>query len=153
MMSSVHDFDFLFGRWRVHHRRLRMRGSGSSLWDEVLGTAETRPLLGGLCNIEEHSLPISNASGIALRSFDPSQDIWSIYWVSERDGLLQPPVSGNFEGDLGRFEGTDEHDGRPVQVRFVWDRSDPSAPQWAQSFSYDCGSSWELNWQMRFERI
>lgn len=151
-MSKVDDFDFLFGRWSVQHRRLRTRGCGSNEWDEICGTAETRPLLGGLCNIEEHLLPLSNASGIALRAFDPSQGLWSIYWVSERDGLLQPPVSGSFKGDLGLFEGTDADNGRSVEVRFVWDRSDPSSPQWAQSFSYDNGASFELNWIMRFQR-
>ena len=151
-MTGIHDFDFLFGRWSVRHQRLRRRGCGSAEWDEHVGTAETRPLLGGLCNIEEHLIVGSNASGVALRSFDRSAGRWSIYWVSERDGLLQRPVSGGFNGDLGIFEGEDADDGRPVQVRFVWDRSDVS-PEWTQSFSYDRGATFELNWTMRFERL
>ena len=151
-MTGIDDFDFLFGRWSVRHRRLRQRGRGSAEWDEHVGTSETRPLLDGLCNIEEHLIGGSNSSGVALRSFDRSTERWSIYLVSERDGLLQQPVSGSFNGDLGCFEGEDSDDGRPVQVRFVWDRSDVS-PQWNQSFSYDHGATWELNWMMRFERL
>lgn len=145
------DFDFLFGRWTVRHRRLRERGATSDLWDEFTGTAETRPLLDSLCNIEEHCIPGQDFSGIALRTFDRSAERWSIYWASARDGLLQPPVIGTFSGDLGRFEGEDVDGGRPVLVRFVWDRSNADAPRWAQSFSYD-GATWELNWRMDFMR-
>ena len=150
--DGVRDFDFLNGCWQVHHRRLRDRGRGSQDWDEYCGTAETRPLLGGLCNIEEHCVEGESFSGVALRTFDPSSSQWSIYWVSARDGRLQPPVHGRFTGDLGRFEGEDSDGGRSVRVRFIWDRSNPEAPRWAQSFSYDDGRSWETNWIMQFER-
>lgn len=149
---SERDFDFLMGRWSVEHRRLRHRGEGCKDWDEFPGTAETRPLLGGLCNIEEHSVGGHGVSGIALRTFERAARRWSIYWASERLGQLEPPVTGEFSGVLGRFEGQDTDNGRPVLVRFIWDRSDPKAPRWEQCFSYDEGASWELNWQMDFRR-
>ena len=152
-MSTLNDFDFLHGNWKVHHRRLRERGVGSDAWDEFGGTAETRPLLGGLCNVEEHDMPGQDFSGVAFRSFDRSARLWSIAWVGERDGLLQPPVVGSFADDIGRFEGDDLDGDRPVVVRFLWDRSNPVAPRWEQSFSYDAGRTWELNWVMLFERI
>jgi len=149
-MSGIHDFDFLHGAWTVSHRRLRHRGVNCGDWDEVEGSAETRPLLGGLCNVEEHSIP--GASGVAFRSFDPAARVWSIVWVSASDGLIQPPVVGRFTADLGHFEGEDQDSGKSVRVRFLWDRSDPAAPTWAQSFSYDGGATWELNWTMQFRR-
>jgi hypothetical protein len=151
-MNPRNDFDFLFGKWTVRHRRLRQRGEGTELWDEFTGTAETRPLLGGLCNIEEHVIPDALISGAALRTCDTSSGLWSIYWVSARRGILEPPVTGAFEGDLGHFEGSDFDDSRPVRVRFVWDRTNPDAPLWEQFFSYDGGTTWEANWVMRFER-
>ena len=80
------DFDFLHGRWTVHHRRLVERGRGLDKWQEFAGTAETRPLLGGICNIEEHNIPDQDASGAALRTFDPAANLWSIYWVNGRRG-------------------------------------------------------------------
>lgn len=149
-MSGAEDFDFLHGRWSVTHRRLRRRGASCTDWDQVEGTADTRPLLGGLCNIEEHAIP--GASGVALRSFDRERRVWSIVWISASDGLIQPPVRGGFDGDLGHFEGEDVDDGRPVRVRFLWDRSHSAAPIWSQSFSYDDGATWELNWTMQFRR-
>jgi hypothetical protein len=151
-MSAQHDFDFLFGQWTVRHRRLRARGGGCTDWEEFAGTAETRPLLGGLCDIEEHQIPGRDFSGVALRTFDPAKQLWSIYWVSARDGLLQQPVTGRFEGDSGRFEGDDSDDGRAIKVRFLWQRGDGS-PRWEQSFSYDSGLTWELNWVMAFQRL
>jgi len=149
-MSGIHDFDFLHGGWIVSHRRLRQRGANCRDWDEVEGSAETRPLLGGLCNVEEHSIP--GASGVAFRSFDPAAGVWSIVWVSACDGLIQPPVVGSFTADLGHFEGEDRDADKPVRVKFLWNRSDPAAPTWAQSFSYDGGATWELNWTMQFRR-
>jgi hypothetical protein len=148
----TNDFDFLFGRWTVNHRRLRVRGCGCTEWDEFTGTAETRPLLDGLCNIEEHRIAEQSFSGIALRAFDRRTKLWSIYWVGEERGRLEPPVIGAFEGDLGRFEGADVDSGSVVAVRFLWDRAKPDAPRWEQSFSYDQGESWELNWVMQFQR-
>ena len=78
--------------------------------------------------------------------------LWSIFWISERDRTLQPPVHGGFAGSVGEFEGRDVDGGRLVHVKFVWDRSDPQAPRWRQSFSYDEGATWELNWLMEFQR-
>jgi hypothetical protein len=151
-MSGVHDFDFLIGRWNVRHRRLRHRGCGCSDWDELTGTAETRALLGGLCNVEEHRIDSSTASGVALRCFEKSTGLWSIYWVSERSGGLEPPVSGSFDGDEGFFKGEDVYGDRPVKVRFIWRRLTPTVARWEQAFSYDHGSTWETNWTMDFER-
>jgi hypothetical protein len=149
----MHDFDFLFGSWTVNHRRLRTRGSNADDWEETTGTAETRPLLGGLCNIEEHRIPGSDFSGIALRSFDKSDRRWAIHWVSERDGVLQPPVHGGFDDDEGLFEGEDSDGGTPVRVRFLWHRLRPGSAKWEQAFSYDEGRTWEMNWTMEFRRI
>ena len=149
-MNAAEDFDFLHGSWTVHHRRLRHRGAGCVDWDEIDGTAETRPLLGGLCNVEEHS--IAGSSGVAFRTLDRLAALWSIVWVSKTDGLVQPAVVGRFAGELGLFEGEDIDAGRPILVRFIWNRSDPIAPTWTQSFSYDGGDTWELNWTMAFTR-
>ena len=41
-VSGVHDFDFLFGDWQVHHRRLKERLAGSTEWIEFDGTQSTR---------------------------------------------------------------------------------------------------------------
>src|SRR5207244_8679775 len=54
--STKNDFDFLFGRWRVHHRRLRERLAGCNEWQEFDGTSVAQPILGGLGNIDDNLL-------------------------------------------------------------------------------------------------
>ena len=146
------DFDFLHGSWTVLHRRLAERGRGCGDWLEFHGLAETRPLLDGRCNIEEHRIDGADFSGAALRAFAPARRQWSIYWVSGRAGVLEPPVVGGLSGAVGWFEGADVDGRRLVRVRFKWDRGESDSPRWEQSFSYDDGLSWELNWTMDFRR-
>ena len=43
--------------------------------------------------------------------------------------------------------------GTPVLVEFRWDKTNPEAPTWQQSFSADNGNSWEVNWYMSFSRV
>jgi hypothetical protein len=87
--------------------------------------------------------------GFTLRLFDPAAGTWSIWWSSTRaPGRLDPPVVGTFTADLGLFECEDVIGGRPVKVRFEWCRSDPLSPTWQQSFSYDSGRTWKVNWVM-----
>lgn len=150
--NGVHDFDFLHGHWNVKHRRLKARGAGSKEWVEYTGTADTRPVLNGLCNVEEHRIAGQDFGGIALRCYDMVTKKWAIYWVSQRDGLLQPPVHGAFQGPEGIFEGDDTFDGRPIKVRFLWNKGSGAAARWEQSFSFDSGKSWETNWVMDFQR-
>lgn len=151
-MSGEGDFDFLHGQWSVTHRRLRERGAGSVNWETFGGTAETRPLVSKLGNVEEHVVPGQRFGGVALRTFSSVSSLWSIYWVSENDGELGPPVIGGFKGDVGVFEGDDQDCARSVRVRFTWQRIDSVEARWTQCFSYDGGKHWEPNWVMDFRR-
>lgn len=146
------DFHFLYGRWSVRHRRLKARGVGYAEWDEFAGTCFTQGLMDGLCNVEEHDFPARGVQAVALRTFDPAARRWSIYWVSSTTGRLEPPVHGAFRDGVGRFEGEDVDDGRPVAVRFIWDEITPASARWRQAFSYDGGQTWEENWEMAFTR-
>jgi hypothetical protein len=51
--TGAHDFDFLVGEWRVHHRRLK---PDNHEWVDFEGTVSNRMLMDGGANIEEHEL-------------------------------------------------------------------------------------------------
>lgn len=150
-----HDFDFLFGRWRVTHRRLDARLAGCTTWTEFAGTCACSPLLGGLGNIDDNvlELPSGTYRAATLRSYDPASTRWSIWWLDARNPhRFDPPVVGRFHERRGRFECADTLDGRPIRVRFDWSADDPAHPTWEQAFSPDDGATWEVNWRMAFTR-
>jgi hypothetical protein len=144
--GDVHDFDMFEGKWSLANRRLKARGVGSTEWDEVPAFSRTTIHLGSVANVDEIVFPTKGWSGLTVRTFNRATKQWSIYWVNSRDGVMFPPVVGGFTGDRGEFYGDDTDDGKPVKVRFVWTKRGPDAARWEQSFSYDGGRTWELNW-------
>ena len=150
--TEAQDFDFLFGSWRVHNRRLRQRLAGSDEWEEFEATSVARPLIGGLGNEDEFRT--DHAGGfvaMSFRLFDPPLGRWAIYWAdSRRPGILDAPVLGRFRDGVGTFEGEDTFDGRPIACRFLWTGVRTPTPHWEQAFSDDDGRTWETNWEMRF---
>ncbi|HEY9009988.1 MAG TPA: hypothetical protein VIN06_03125 [Devosia sp.] len=150
--GDIHDFDFFFGNWSVHNRRLKQRFVGSSDWEEFTGITRCEPKLGHAANVEEICFPTQGWSGLTLHLFDRHTRRWSIYWTSSEGATLFPPVQGGFIGDHGEFFGEDHDDGRAVQVKFVWEKQGAIRARWSQAFSLD-GIRWETNWVMDFTRM
>jgi len=147
-----HDFNFIAGRWLVSNKRLKKRLAGCTDWERFEAVQDGALLLGGLGNMNDLVVDGKQTLGMALRFFSPQTRLWSIYWVSHSDGLVQPPVMGAFVDGTGRFEGHDSHEGRPVRVRFTWSGITPTRARWEQAFSEDGGRHWETNWVMDLAR-
>ena len=148
------DFDFLFGTWRVHHRKLKQRLAGETDWIEFEGDVKCWPVLGGLGNVDDNLLddPSGAYRAMSLRCYDLQAGQWSIRWVDARTMRLEPPVHGQFEGGIGIFQGEDTFAGKPILVRFRWSDITPDSARWEQAFSDDGGANWEPNWVMIFKR-
>lgn len=154
--SSEHDFDFLFGRWHVLHRRLRQRLAGNDEWEEFDGSLVAQPLIGGLGNVDDNlvNLPAGAYRAVSLRTFDARTRRWAIWWLDARNPhTIDAPVIGGFEGCVGTFYADEMLDGRPISVRFRWTDTQTPSPRWEQAFSPDAGKSWETNWTMEFARL
>lgn len=147
-----HDFNFITGRWLVSNKRLKRRLAGCTDWERFEAVQDGALLLGGLGNMNDLVAEGNRSLGMALRFFSPQTQLWSIYWVSHSDGLMQPPVVGAFSRGIGRFEGNNMHEGRPVRVRFTWSGITPTRARWEQAFSEDGGRHWETNWVMELAR-
>jgi hypothetical protein len=151
--TMINDFAFFYGRWRVINRRLTQRLQGSDAWETFEAEQRCVPLMDGIGNTDEMRSLSGDIIGISIRLFNLQARTWSIYWVSPRDGVLQPPVVGSFTNKVGVFIGADTFAGAPITVRYTWSRTDTPAPRWEQEFSSDGGRTWEKNWVMDFSRL
>ncbi len=153
--AGAHDFDFLYGSWRVANERLTSRLTGSDVWERFEAEATCWPILGGLGNVDDFRTNWPGHvgfEGASLRLFNPATGQWSIYWADNVRCTLFPPVVGSFEDGVGEFFGEDQEGGVPVRVRFRWSDITPNAARWEQAFSVDDGATWEINWINAFSR-
>jgi len=156
-VPGLHDFDFLVGHWRVHHRKLKERLANSHKWIEFEGTLFSQPLMVGYSNVDDLVLNVPGAPyrGVALRSFDPKSQQWLIWWLDSRNplGSLDPPMRGGFKNGVGTFYGDDTLNGKPVRARFIWSGITPTSCHWEQAYSPDGGKTWETNWAQDIIRV
>ncbi|HET6211568.1 MAG TPA: hypothetical protein VFE14_01715, partial [Micromonosporaceae bacterium] len=111
-----HDFDFLYGTWRATNRMLPKRLVGSNEWSEFPSTLRCQPLLGGLMNVDELTLP-DRPGGVTVRVFNPDTREWSVYWVAAASGV-DVPVVGTFRDGVGEFYSDDTWEGKEIRVRY-----------------------------------
>jgi hypothetical protein len=157
MQDSGHstDFDFLFGSWKVEHRRLKERLVGCDDWEEFGGTCTAYPILGGAGNVDDNvvELPGGTYRASSIRSFDAATGTWAIWWLDQRNPhALDVPVVGTFHEGVGEFYDNDTLNDQPIRVRFQWSDTQSDSPRWDQAFSADAGVTWETNWTMQFHR-
>ena len=149
-----HDFDFLFGSWKSHQRRLLHPLTGSNDWVEFDATLVVRPYLDGLANVDElvGETPAGHLAGMTVRTYNPKSHQWSIYWGNQANGVLSLPATvGEFKDGRGEFYDQEDWNGRNIFVRYLWIAS-PDTPRWEQAFSIDGGRTWETNWIGTFTR-
>jgi hypothetical protein len=133
---------------------LKKRLAHNHDWEQFEGTAAVQKILGGLGNMDDNviELPAGAYRAVTFRTYDPSKQLWSIWWIDGRNPLhLDPPVVGRFENGIGTFYADDLFEGEPIRVRYLWTNLS-SMPHWEQAFSVDGGKSWETNWTMDFTR-
>jgi len=158
-IGRSHDFDFLVGgTWQVANRCLKQRLAGCDEWLEFDHTCRASVLMDGQMSIDENLFASRGFTGVSMRSLDVAAQRWAIYWINSRDGIVSPPVHGGWHGDRGEFVGVDEDAGRPVRVRFLWERLGPDDARWSQDFALvgNQGSAdgpWETNWVMTLRRV
>src|SRR5215831_726192 len=153
--DGSHDFDFDFGTWKTHSRRLMHPLTGSQDWVEMDGVTVVSKIWGGRANLAEYRA--EGHAGVvellALRVYNPKSHQWSINFATPRVGTLgEVPGVGEFRNGRADFYDLEAINGRAVLVRFsIWGVSADEARS-EQAFSADGGKTWEVNWITRYTR-
>jgi hypothetical protein len=153
--DGSHDFDFEFGTWKTHVRRLVRPLTGSTTWVEMDGITTVRRVWDGRANLIELVAHGSGGrfEGLNLRMYNPETKTWSLNFASSRDGMMTTPAVGRFRNGRGEFFSRETLDGHPILVRFVIFGITRTSCHFEQAFSVDDGKTWEINWVATDTRI
>lgn len=152
--DGQHAFDFEFGSWKTHIRRLAHPLTGSDVWIDYEGISTVRKVWDGRANLGELEVdgPGSHIEGLSLRVYNPQSHQWSIYWSSSRDGSLGTAMVGQFKNSRGEFYDQETFQSAAIFVRFIFSDITASSFRLEQAFSADGGKTWEANWIATFNR-
>ena len=139
-----HDFDFIFGQWKYHLKRL----TSANTWVEYDGNLTGHRIWDGRANLGETEAqgPNGRLMGLTLRTYNPDTHQWYLYWANSRDGILSIPQIGEFKNGVGEFYAQDSWGNRGVLIRYVWSGTTTGDPHFEQAFSSDGGRTWDVNW-------
>lgn len=148
--DGSHDFDFFYGTWILHNRRLKPPVLSSNDWVKFDSADTARPLPGGLGN-EDFALsdyPKKGFVGMTVRLYDRAHDLWRIYWIDnlKSHGDAGAPNIGRWHGNVGIFDESLMVQGKPAIDRYTWTRfgSDSKiTAHFAESLSMDGGKTWK----------
>jgi len=146
--DGQHDFDFEFGTWKTHLKRLVHALTGSATWVEYDGTTVVKKVWDGRANLVELKAdgPAGHFEGLSLRLYNPASHQWSLNFANSNDGTLNQPTIGEFRNGRGEFYDQEPFNGRAILVRFVISDITANSCRFEQSFSNDGGKTWEVNW-------
>lgn len=152
--GGPHDFDFEFGAWRTHIRRLLHPLTGSTNWVDMEGSSVVRRVWQGRANLGE--LEVAGGGirleGMSLRVYDPVARRWNIHWTNASDGVVGPAMQGGFAHGRGLFYDHEQLGERTIAVRFIFSDITATTFRLEQAFSPDEGRTWETNWIATFRR-
>ncbi|HEY6892572.1 MAG TPA: hypothetical protein VI258_00275, partial [Rhodanobacteraceae bacterium] len=148
--THAHDFDFAFGTWKTHIRRLTHPLSGSSEWVEYDGTHVIDKVWDGRANLGvlEADGAAGHVEALSLRLYNPDARQWNVSYANPREGKLGGTVYGVFDGEQGAFYGADTFGGRAILVRELYLPLGPNVRKLEVAYSADGGRTWETNWIM-----
>jgi len=153
--DGQHDFDFHFGNWHTHIRRLQHPLTGATSWYEMDGTLKVNKLWDGRGNIEELEVdgPNGHFEGLSLFLYNPQSHQWGEYFANAKSGTLGVPLVGEFRNGRGEFYDQEDFNGRSILVRAIWSDITPDSHHFEQSFSDDGGKTWEPNFTASLTRL
>ena len=142
--DGQHDFDFNFGVWKSHIKRILDPFSGSGNSIELTGTVTVRKVWDGRAQLEEIEAdgPNGHWQGLTLFLYNPQARQWSQSFVNSKSGVLSSPLIGAFKDGRGELFASDTFHDRTILVRGVWSDITPDSHHYEESYSNDGGNTW-----------
>jgi hypothetical protein len=143
--DGQHDFDFNFGVWKTHIKRIVNPLSGSGESYEMNGTVTVRKVWGGRAQLEEIAAdgPKGHWDGLTLFLYNPAAHQWSQNFAGAKDGTMEAsPLIGEFKNGRGEFYAPDTLNGRTVLARGTWSDIKPNSHHFEVAYSADGGATW-----------
>jgi hypothetical protein len=153
--AGQHAFDFEFGSWKSHLKRLEHPLTGSNTWIDYDGTSVVKKLWNGRANFGEFEVgnSTSHIEGLTLRLYNRKEHQWRLYWANSKNGAVSMPAStGEFTNGRGEFFDQEDFGDKSIFVRFIFDQVLPTSFHTEQAFSTDGARTWEPNWIATFTR-
>ena len=146
LRDGQHDFDFSFGVWHTHIRRILDPLSGGTKSIELDGTVTARKVWGGRALLEEIEAdgPNGHWEGLSLFLYNPKSHQWSQSFINSKIGELNAPLVGSFKNGRGELLSGDTLNGRAILVRGTWSEITPNTHQYEEDYSADGGNTWAL---------
>ena len=143
--DGAHDFDFNFGTWNTHIRRLTHPLSGSTDAIELNGTVTVRKVWNGRAQLEEIEAdgPNGHWEGTTLFLYNPQSQQWSQTFADSKTGKLGASLIGSFANGRGELVSQETFAGRSILIRAIWSNIVPNAHHFQEEYSGDGGKSWE----------
>jgi len=153
--DGQHDFDFNFGVWKTHIRRLREPLTGSTDYVEMDGTVTVRKVWNGRAQLEEIEVdaPSGHWEGMTLFLYDPKAHQWSQTFINSAAGTFSGGLIGEFRDGRGELYAQDTLRGRAVLVRGVWSNIQPNSHHFEEAYSADGGKTWEAHFIADLTRL
>jgi hypothetical protein len=145
--DGQHDFDFNFGTWKTHIKRLQNPLTGSKTWVDLEGIVEVTKIWNGRAQLEEIEAggPTGHFEGLTVFLYNRETHQWNQNFASSSSGTLGTPAVGEFKDGRGEFFDQELFHGRAILVRGVWSDITSNSHHFEQSFSDDGGRTWEPN--------
>ena len=142
--DGQHDFDFNFGVWKTHIRRLKEPVTGSPDYVEMNGTVTVHKVWGGRAQLEEIEVdgPNGHWQGLTLFLYDPKAHQWSQTFVNSAVGSFSGGLIGEFRDGRGELYAQETRRGRSTLIRGVWSDIKPDSHHFEEAYSDDGGKTW-----------
>lgn len=143
-MAGAGDFDFWLGEWKVSWEDADGAGEGRNTIEKRFGGQVVQERFDGRPGVD--------LVGMSVSAYDAHRDTWLQTWVDDAGSYFH--LEGRFEdGVMTLHCDRHTHERQELRYRMRFADIEPDSFTWTWERSEDGGTSWQLQWQLSYERL